>query len=408
MKKYKIKPYHSYYHYKQRKLTAKRLFITIVIFAVISIVVANREKINLLENLKILYSRHEEEAMNQEPVYFKQNETLYNVHHKKEKVKAVYLPASYMSRLDEVIKVANETEINAVVVDIKDDYGYLTFDTDNPKLQGMLRKKPPIQDIGELMDTLYKNNIYPIARIVTFKDSVVEKSYPERMVRRKDGTIFTTPKNEKWLNPYDKNNWNYILEVCREAINLGFKEIQFDYIRFHESMKDETCDFPPDKTRTQVITEFVEYMYEHLHKEGVVVSADVFGTIITSKIDAEIVGQDYKALIKRLDYICPMIYPSHYGPGSFGISNPDLDPYGVILRALQYSNSIYKEIPRAERRAEVRPWLQDFTATWVKPHQSYGPKQVREQINATYDALVDEWILWNAAGKYSVGGLEKE
>ena len=380
-----------------------------MIFSLIGLVIIKKNPIEFIQPLDWIKKLGIKQGQEQtEPVYFKQDQTLYNVHHEPEQVKAIYLPAGYMSKLDEVVEIANKTEINAVVVDVKDDNGYLTFKTDKEVLKNMVKKNPPIQDIETVMNTLYQHDIYPIARIVTFKDKVVGNDYPDRMVRKKDGTLFTTSKNETWLDPYNKKNWEYILEVCQEAVDLGFKEIQFDYVRFHESMKDTVCDFPEDKSRTQIITEFIDYMYEHLHEKGVVVSADVFGTIITSKIDAEIVGQDYKELIKRLDYICPMIYPSHYGQGSFGVNYPDLDPYTIILKALQYSNSMMKEIPRVERRAKVRPWLQDFTATWVNPHQTYGAKQLKEQINASYDALIDEWILWNAAANYSVEGLSKE
>lgn len=344
----------------------------------------------------------------QEVFFLEQDHTRYDVYNEPTKVKAVYLGAGYMSKLDQIVAIANETEINGIVIDVKDDFGYLTFATDNPDLAHAVRRKPPITQIDAIMNTLYRNNIYPIARIVTFKDKAISAVAPERMVRTKAGEVFTTPQGETWLDPYNRANWDYILQICQEAIDVGFREIQFDYIRFHESMHRADLDFPEDETKIEIITAFVDYAYEYLHQQGIVVSADVFGTIITSKIDAEIVGQDYKELVKRLDYICPMVYPSHYGPGSFGIPYPDLDPYGIILATMQYSNSIIKEIPRAQRRAEVRPWLQDFTATWVRPHQVYGAKQLRQQIDGAYDALIEEWILWNAAGNYSVGGLQKK
>ena len=146
-------------------------------------------------------------------------------------------------------------------------------------------------------------------------------------------------------------------------------------------------------------------MYEGLSGYGVYVSADVFGAIINSSIDAEIVGQDYKELVKTLDYICPMIYPSHYANGSFGVEYPDLDPYTIILKALQASNRVIQEIPRSERKAIVRPWLQDFTATWLAAYQPYKEDQVRAQIRGVEDALLEEWILWNSAARYTKEAL---
>lgn len=178
-------------------------------------------------------------------------------------------------------------------------------------------------------------------------------------------------------------------------------------MRFHETMNSERVELPSDVSKTDIITEFMEYMYQNLKPYGVYVSADVFGAIITSQVDAQIVGQDYKELIKHLDYISPMVYPSHYAPGSFGIDYPDLKPYDIILASMQASNKLVKELPRNERKATVRPWLQDFTATWVQPHQVYGAQQIREQIQGTYDAVLEQWILWNGAAKYTKEGLEK-
>lgn len=408
VKKYKIKPYRSYYHYKKRKLALKRLGLMTCLMGLVVVSLIIGKDIQGFRGFDTGGFLFNVKPEVRETFYLEQKDTLYSVHNEPIKVKAVYLGAGYMDKLDSIVQIANETEVNAVVIDVKDDYGYLTFDSDNPNLKHMVKDKPPIQDIDQVMNTLYRNNIYPIARIVTFKDKVAGSVEPDRLVKRKDGTVFVTPKGEKWLDPYNKENWDYILEVCEEAIDVGFREIQFDYIRFHESMNTEDVDFPTDKTKIQAITEFVDYAYERLHKQGITVSADVFGTIITSRIDAEIVGQDYKELVQRLDYICPMVYPSHYGPGSFGVDYPDLDPYTIILESMQYSNSIIKEIPRAKRRAEVRPWLQDFTATWVRPHQVYGDEELRAQIQGAYDALIEEWIIWNAVGNYSEGGFEKE
>lgn len=408
MKKYKVKPHHSYYHYKRRKILTRRITCAVVLLGLIFTVLIVTKKIQFQDITLLLSGKSHILLEESEPVYLEQDLARYDVHMTPTSVKGVYLPATYMSQLNTLIDLAKETEINAIVIDIKDDYGYLTFDTDNPALIGAVKDKPLIANIEQVMDKLYKAGIYPIARIVSFKDNVRTATHPDQAVKWGDGTPFATTKGEKWLNPYDKQNWDYLLEISKEAIALGFKEIQFDYIRFHESMDGKNLDFPSDQSKIEIITEFTEYMYEHLHPYGVVVSADVFGTIITSKIDARIVGQDYQELSKHLDYICPMIYPSHYGEGSFGITYPDLYPYELILEVMQYSNAVMRDIPRSERRAKVRPWLQDFTASWLGTYQQYEGKQVRDQILATYDALGKEWILWNGAGKYHEEALEKE
>lgn len=408
MRKNKIKLYGSYYHYKRRKVLVRNLITAFILLVGVFTTLIITNKLKLQDVVALFSIRDKEQTKLAEPFYLTQDDIGYSTHMSTVPIKGVYLPATNMGQLDELISLAEETEVNGIVIDVKTDKGYLTFNSDNPKLKLGLRNNPPIANMKEVMDKLYRANIYPIARIVAFKDNVYTTAVPEQAVQTEDGQVFKTSKGEQWLNPYDKRNWEYLLEIGKEAAELGFKEIQFDYIRFHESMNGKALNFPEDKKKSEIITEFTAYMVENLHPYGVKVSADVFGTIITSKIDAEIVGQDYKELIKHLDYICPMIYPSHYGEGSFGISHPDLQPYELILEVMQYSNMSISDIPRNERVAKVRPWLQDFTASWLSTHQEYGDKQVREQINATYDGLGSEWILWNGAGKYHKNALEKE
>ena len=408
MKKYKIKLYGSYYQYKRRKAIFRNLITALVLLVGVFTTLIMTNKLKLQDVLALFSMGDGNQTKTVEPFYLTQADIGYSTHMSTEPIKGVYLPATNMKQLDELIQLAKETEVNGIVIDVKTDIGYLTFKTDNPKLKISNRENPHISNMKEVMDKLYSANIYPIARIVAFKDNVYTTAVPEQAVTTADGALFKTSKGEQWLNPYDKRNWEYLLEIGKEAAELGFKEIQLDYIRFHESMNGKELNFPEDKEKTQIITEFTAYMVENLHPYGVKVSADVFGTIITSKIDAEIVGQDYKELIKYLDYICPMIYPSHYGAGSFGIADPDLAPYELILEVMQYSNISLSDVPRSERVAKVRPWLQDFTASWLSTHQEYGDKQVREQVKAIYDGLGSEWLLWNGAGKYHKNALEKE
>lgn len=408
MRKDKIKLYGSYYHYKRRKALIRNLITAFILLVGVftTLIITNQLK---LQDVLTFFNIGDQEQINRnEPFYLTQETIGYSTHMSTDSIKGVYLPATHMGQLESLIDLAKDTEINAIVMDIKTDKGYLTFHTDNPNLKDSVKENPAISNIKEVMDKLYRANIYPIARVVAFKDNVYTQVVQDQAVQTEDGQVFKTSKGEQWLNPYDKRNWEYLLEIAKEAAQIGFKEIQFDYIRFHESMDGKALNFPSDKKKTEIITEFTAYMVENLHPYGVKVSADVFGTIITSKIDAEIVGQDYKELVKHLDYICPMIYPSHYGEGSFGIIHPDLQPYELILAVMQYSNMSISDIPRNERVAKVRPWLQDFTASWLETHQEYTDIQVRDQINATYDGLGSEWILWNGAGKYHKNAFEKE
>lgn len=401
-----MKSYGAYYNYKKTKVMQRKwsILILVLTFMFSTFVVTGKFQ----EDWKQLFgqSKSEQEAS----VDLEQQMISYAEHRVPVELKGVYLPAHKMEQLQPLLMMAKESELNAIVLDVKNDYGYLTFNTTNSALKelGCVSKSPLIPDIKDVMDQMYRAKVYPIARIVAFKDNQIKRIAPDRLIHDKNGNVYQTPSGDTWLNPYDKRNWAYLLEVAKEAIAVGFKEIQFDYIRFHESMSSEKVDLPTSPSKTEIITEFTKYMYEHLKPYGVYVSADVFGTIITSKIDAQIVGQDYGELIKNLDYICPMVYPSHYAPGSFGIDYPDLHPYELILSTMQSSNDVIKNIPRTERRAKVRPWLQSFTATWVKPHQEYTSEQVRQQVDGAYDAIIDEWLLWNGAGKYDSKSFKKE
>ena len=211
--------------------------------------------------------------------------------------------------------------------------------------------------------------------------------------------------------PYKKEVWDYLLEIAKGAGEAGFDEIQFDYIRFCTEKGMDQVVFDPaevqGRSRQEVILEFVDYAYEELSKEGLAVSADVFGAVIGGGEDALLVGQDYGRMARRLDHICPMIYPSHYGDGYFGIPHPDMQPYDTVLQALKGSREDLSEAADGEDGcgATVRPWLQDFTASYLKHHIRYGPQQVREQIQAVYDSGYEEWILWNAGSSYHYDGL---
>ncbi len=412
MKKYKVKPYNSYYHYKHNKsMRIKFLIMSLICLIGMGLILGiyRNEIKNFYEEHIMVETANEKKEV--QPFYFQEGPKNYHLFKVPVKVKGIYIPSRKMSELDSYLELARKTDINAFVIDIKDDEGYITFHTDNQKLvqMGSVKKNPPIKNINQAIAKMYEEDIYPIARIVAFKDSALGEKSSDRVIHDTKGNIYRTPREKQvWLNPYDKRNWAYILEIAKEAANLGFKEIQLDYVRFHESMNSDRVQLDPNKSKATVITEFINYMSEELKEYNVYVSADVFGAIITSKRDGEIVGQDYRQMVKKLDYISPMVYPSHYGKGSFGIEYPDLSPYDIILGAMEASSDVIKQNPREERKAIVRPWLQDFTASWLDPHQKYGKKQIQDQIKATYDAGLDEWILWNSSGRYTESALLNE
>ena len=330
------------------------------------------------------------------------------------KVKGIYVTgpvAGNANRMGKLVDLVNTTELNAMVIDIKNDTGEITYNMEHDLVSEMGANTNYVANMEQLVKDLKEQDIYLIARVVAFKDPLLAKKKPELCIKNTDGSPFRDKDGLGWVNPYNKDVWEYIIQVSKEAVDIGFDEIQFDYIRFSTDPKMKNVDFGIEaegKSKTDIIIEFTEYAYEELSSYGAFVSADVYGAIIDSEIDQAIVGQDYVEMSKHLDYICPMIYPSHYADGSFEIEYPDLEPYKLILASLNESKEVLSEIEEGEHVAIVRPWLQDFTAPWISKYQKYGPEQIREQVEGVYDSGYEEWILWNGSNKYTEEGLLKE
>lgn len=396
------------------------------------------------------------------------------------KVKGIYVTGAMAgtSGMDDLIALVDRTELNALVIDVKNDDGRVVYEMDTPMVSEISSSKKLVSDMPGLIQKCKEHDIYLIARIVAFKDPFLAENRTDLALHDESGNLFRDSSGLAWVNPYKEEVWKYLLEIAEEAVAIGFDEIQFDYIRFATDSGMKNVDFGPEaegKSREAVITEFVEYASERLHSQGIPVSADVYGIVIDSELDASLVGQNYYEMSKYLDYISPMVYPSHYGPGNLGLAVPDAQPYETIYRSMSASrrvlaglegpeeeaeavsgNDIAQETeavsgndvsqeaaaetggavsqeaaavsgngavsaaeetelpdpkemePAEEIRAQVRPWLQDFTATWVDGHITYGPEEIRAQIQAVYDAGYEEWILWNAANRYTEGGLLPE
>ena len=265
-----------------------------------------------------------------------------------------------------------------------------------------------IADMEGLMAKLKEHHIYTIARVVCFKDPYLAAAKAELALKKPDGTSVTDANGLAFVNPYCEETWEYIVDVAIAASELGFDEIQFDYVRFPIGADADAADYGVDLntyTKEQAITGFLSYAAERFGEENIVFGADVFGTIIGSETDVERVGQNYRTLGETVDVLSPMVYPSHYANGVFGLDVPDAYPYETVLAALQGSGKELETVGEADR-AVVRPWLQSFTATWVDGHIPYEGEEIRQQIQAVYDAGYEEWILWNASNRYSAEGLE--
>ena len=380
-----------------------------------------------------------------------QEETVTEPFAEKVRVKGIYVTGAMAgtSNMDNLIALVDRTELNTMVIDVKNDEGRVVYDMDSALVREIGAVKEYVSDMPGLIRKCKEHGIYLIARIVAFKDPFLAENRQDLALTDKNGNIFRDKSGLAWVNPYKREVWDYLLEIARQAASVGFDEIQFDYIRFSTDAGMSKVDFGEDaleQDKEDVITEFTIYAAQELHDMGVPLSADVYGVIIDSKLDASIVGQNYYEMAKHLDYISPMVYPSHYGPGNLGLAVPDAQPYETIFRSMKTSrkvlagmgreaedmqvsgndvsgNSISENsasgnsmdaadpkdlVPNQEIRADVRPWLQDFTATWVKGHIRYGPEEMRAQIQAVYDAGYEEWILWNASNRYTEGGLLPE
>ncbi len=324
-------------------------------------------------------------------------------------VKGIYVtgPVAGHERMEEIIQLVEETELNAVVIDVKNDDGYVTYAMSNETVEALGARVKYVKDMPALIERLHEKDIYVIARIVAFRDPLLAEVKPEWSVHRTNGTIYYDNSGLAWVNPYKREVWDYLIEIAECAVADGFDEIQFDYVRFSTEIKAGEVDYGEDSatvSKTEIITQFTQYAHDKLSPLGVPVSADVFGTIIDNSYDSSIVGQDYAAISSNLDVICPMIYPSHYASGVYNQQYPNSAPYEMITGAMNASDSALSGLPEDEKPI-VRPWLQDFTASWISPYQPYGAEEVRAQIQAVYDAGYTEWILWNASNRYTKDAL---
>lgn len=324
-----------------------------------------------------------------------------------ESVRGIYItgPVAGDPYMDTLLALIDETELNAVVIDIKNDEGNVTYRPETGTALEVDACVRYIQDLPGLVAALKEHGAYTIARIVAFKDPVLAQARPELALHYQDGTTVSESGGAAWVDPYEPEVWAYLEEIALGAAEAGFDEVQFDYVRFPTARAMDQVEFGPAAEgieKTDAVAGFLEQVTETLHGQGVRISADVFGTVITNQTDAEFIGQDYARLAQIVDYICPMTYPSHYAPGSFGLDIPDREPYATVYAALLRSNGA---LSAAGEPAGVRPWLQDFTATWVSGHIDYGAEELRAQIQAVYDAGYTDWLLWNAKNVYSSDGL---
>ncbi|MGM8214660.1 putative glycoside hydrolase [Bacillaceae bacterium W0354] len=329
-------------------------------------------------------------------------------------VRGIYLTghSAGNSRFEDLISFINETELNAMVIDIKDDWGNITYkhDEDSPFYD---ISRNYIKDARAMLERLEEEQIYPIARIVVFKDTELAMKHPEWSFLD-HGKVWKNGREEAFVNPFIEDVWKYNVEIAKEAAKLGFQEIQFDYVRFPEGFetRDEILeyglgnydseDYDEVLQRVDAVTDFVAYAKKELEPYGVDVAVDIFGYSATIK-EAPGIGQNFSRISENVDVISSMIYPSHWGPHYFGIPMPDKEPYRLVD---EYSKAENEVLAKLSEPPVSRPWIQDFSATWLYPRGQaflYGVNEVQAQINALYDNGIHEYLLWDPSNKYTRG-----
>ncbi len=323
-----------------------------------------------------------------------------------EMVRAIYVSSAAAANpdtLDSIIELINETELNAVVLDIKEDYVW--YDTQVAFFQDA-QAVNAVYDVEAVLQKLKENGIYTIARLVVFKDPIVAENRPDLAIQDDNGGLWRGYQGEAWVNPFLEELWEANILLAIEAAEYGFDEIQYDYVRFPSDGDLSTADFDHGYSmddRVGAISDFLDASHERINEAGAWLAADVFG-IIALYDDDQGIGQYLRELVKHVDFVCPMVYPSHFDAGSIYVGDggePNDYPGEVI--EISMAGALDK-MPGMEEK--LRPWLQDFSLGGM---MAYGPEEVRAQIDAAEASGATGWMLWNSgAGTNNEDALNPE
>ncbi|HWP38193.1 MAG TPA: putative glycoside hydrolase [Gemmatimonadales bacterium] len=323
-------------------------------------------------------------------------------------VRALYVNAWSFgsSRFYDLVRLADTTEVNALVIDVKDDTGYLTYRSNVPTAVEIgANDRVRAADVRERLALLHGRGIHPIARIVVAKDPLLAIRKPGWAVRHRDGGFWHDRIGSRWVDAYTDSVWIYAAELAAEAVMIGFQELQFDYLRFPDeprSMLDNAI-FPgrrQGESQRAAVRRNVALMREMTLPLGVPFTLDIFG--LTASADGDLgIGQVWDDLAPLADVVLPMVYPSHYRRGTYGIAHPNASPYQTVRRALE--DAVLRNA-RLVGAARIRPYLQAFSIFRVR----YTPEEIRAQIRAAEDVGISEWVLWNARSVYPAAALRPD
>jgi hypothetical protein len=327
-------------------------------------------------------------------------------------VKALYMSgcaAATPSFRSNLVTFIEETEINSVVIDVKDYSGRLSFTSEDAILAEAVSSECAVSDMKYFLASLHEKKIYTIARVTVFQDPYLTRTKPELAVKKNSDreAVWKDFKGLSFTDPGALPVWEYHVQIAKESYALGFDEINFDYIRYPSDgpMNDIYYPWSDGRQKTVVMGEFFKYLHDELSPLGIVMSADLFGMTTTNADDLNI-GQKLEVALPYFDYIAPMVYPSHYPKGFLGFENPAAYPYEVIKHSMTEG---VKKVQRFDATVastsslKLRPWIQDFNLG-----ATYGADKVRAQIQATYDSGLTSWMLWNASNRYTKEALLAE
>ena len=312
--------------------------------------------------------------------------------------------AALGAKMNQMIELAKTTEVNALVIDVKDDRGFVLYRSKVPLARqiGADTNSPmSAARVRAMLDTLRAHDIYAIARIVVVKDPLLADKRRDLAIKRRDDMQPWLDKNGKpWLDAHQREVWKYAADLGKEAWDLGFSEVQLDYVRFPDEkrlIRESVFPLAQGRSRAQVIRDQLGFTRQLLRASGIPMTIDVFGLTATDSTDMGI-GQKWEMFVDMADAVLPMNYPSHFAPGTYKIPNPNARPYATIDNAMK---DVRRRTAPVKGAGRIIPWYQDFT---LGPPR-YGVAEVRAQMQAGYDNGYFDWILWNPGSRYTVAAL---
>lgn len=406
-----------------KKLFATTALLQTLLFASFSGVVIDKDTLKPIDQAIISDSKHSVKSDENGSFTIKSSEDMYHVkaygyrpfkfykdsNITKFKIESINVKALYLTfwaanttsdRLKQILKIIDETKVNALVIDIKNEYGSTLFKTSFEQANKYgAHEHRTNRDIEKFMNLLKSKNIYTIARIVTFKDELQAVNNTDYAIKKENGTIWRNHDEMAWVDPYDIRAHNYAISMAEEAAKVGFDEINFDYIRFPAKDGLKFCETNNQENRVKAIGEFLDLAQKRLRKYGVFISVDTYGNICWTNDDNNI-GQTVTTLAKHADYLAPMLYPSGFASGSFNFEHPSEHPHAVIYRSI-------KNIDGRIDPKRVRPWLQYFK-DYAHKKRDYKKFEVTEQIRASEDINTSGWMMWSPSSRYHINYFAKE